>query len=83
MKLWIDTETWNEVPINVGTPKYATTVEVTLFAWAVDDEPAQVWDVTADPTPPLDLTMAVLMADEVWAHQSNFDRTVLRNALPD
>lgn len=82
MKLWIDTETWNEVPINVGTPKYATTVEVTLFAWAVDDEPAQVWDVTADPTPPLDLTMAVLMADEVWAHQSNFDRTVLRHALP-
>lgn len=83
MKLWGDIETYNEVDIRVGTHRYAETAEVLLFAWAVDDGAVQVWDATADPTPPGELVQAIHAADEVWFHNSHFDRTVLRHAMPD
>ncbi|MFD2298371.1 DNA polymerase I [Paracidovorax citrulli] len=81
MKLWLDLETYCEVPITHGTHVYAAAAEVMLFAWAVDDGPVRVWDCTADPLPPGDLTAAIERADEVWAHNSHFDRTVLGHAL--
>ena len=80
MKLWLDLETYSEVPITNGTHAYAAGAEIMLLAWALDDGPVQVWDVTQDPMPPLDLRMARF--DEVWAHNSHFDRTVLRHAMP-
>ena len=46
-KLWIDLETFSEVPINNGTHAYAEKVEVMLMAWAIDDRPVRVWDLTA------------------------------------
>lgn len=83
MKFWGDLETYNEVDIRVGTHRYAETAEVLLFAWAVDDGAVQVWDATADPTPPTEMVQALHAADEVWFHNSHFDRTVLRHAMPD
>ena len=83
MKFWGDLETYNEVDIRVGTHRYAETAEVLLFAWAVDDGTVQVWDATADPTPPAEMVQALHAADEVWFHNSHFDRTVLRHAMPD
>lgn len=81
MKFWGDTETYSEVPINCGTHAYAAGAEVMLFAWAVDDAPAQVWDLTADPTPPPAFMRALAECTEFWFHNSHFDRTVMRHAL--
>ncbi len=47
MRLWLDLETYSGVPITHGTHAYAAGAEVMLFAWGLDDEPAQVWDCTA------------------------------------
>lgn len=82
-RLWLDFETYCEVPINHGTYRYAANAEITLFAWAIDDAPAQVWDVTSGEPMPFDLWVALTSADEVWAHNSMFDRTVLRYAMPE
>jgi DNA polymerase len=83
-KLFIDTETFSPVPIKAGVHRYAEKVEVMLFAWALDDGPVQVWDVTRDVSPAAELWDALFDdATEVWAHNSHFDRTVLRHALRD
>lgn len=82
-KLWIDTETFSPVPIKAGVHRYAEEVEVMLFAWALDDGPVRVWDITQDPEFPPALLMDALFdaATEVWAHNSHFDRAVLRHAM--
>lgn len=80
MKLWLDLETYSEVPIAHGTHAYAADASVMLFAWALGDGPVSVWDVTADPVPPDDLKHAKF--DAIWAHNSQFDRTVLKYAMP-
>jgi DNA polymerase bacteriophage-type len=82
MILFGDLETYSEIPITCGVHKYAEKVEILLFAWAVDDEPVQVWDVTLDPAPPAELVEALALCDEVWFHNAQFDRTVLRRAMP-
>jgi DNA polymerase len=79
-KLWLDLETYSEAPITNGTHAYAEGAEVMLVAWALDDGPVSVWDVTKDFLPPDDLRYAKF--DEVWAHNSHFDRTVLQHAMP-
>lgn len=45
--LYCDTETWNEAPITVGTARYCETVEIMVIAWAVDDGPVEVIDLTS------------------------------------
>lgn len=83
-RLWLDFETYSETPITQGTYRYASTAEIMLFAWALDDEPAMVWDLTSGDPMPFDLERALADPDcEVWAHNSMFDRTVLRYAMPD
>lgn len=82
MKLWIDLETYSEVPITFGTHAYAAAAQVMLFAWAIGDGPVSVWDVTAGELPPEALQRAARDADEVWAHNSHFDRTVLSHDMP-
>lgn len=80
-KLFIDTETFSPVPIKAGVHRYAEEVEVVLFAWALDDGPVQVWDVTRNEWAPPELDAALDDETvEVWAHNSHFDRTVLRHA---
>lgn len=77
MKLWVDTETFSATPIKFGTYRYAADAEVMLLAWAIDDGPVQVVDLTADTELPADLVRAAQEADEVWAHNAQFDRLVL------
>lgn len=81
-KLWIDFETYGDVPINQGTHVYAAAAEIMLCAWALDDGPVSVWDRTdelLDMPAPL---YTALLDDtiEVWAHNSHFDRTVMNHA---
>ena len=78
-KLWLDLETYSEVPITNGTHVYAAGAEIMLFAWALDDAPVQVWDCTRRHNIPAELDAALQdPAVEIWAHNSHFDRTVFR-----
>ncbi|EPG9995541.1 TPA: DNA polymerase [Klebsiella pneumoniae] len=82
--LWGDLETYCEIPINNGTHAYAEGVEVMLFAWAIGDEPVSVWDLTAGEPIPSRLRKAIADPDTIlFFHNSHFDRTVLRNAMPE
>ena len=76
-KLWLDFETFSEVPITHGTHVYAAGAEIMLVAWALDDAPVSVWDVTSGDPIPEALAEALQSACEIWAHNSHFDRTVM------
>ncbi|WP_334157892.1 DNA polymerase [Oryzomicrobium sp.] len=82
--LWLDLETYSTVPITNGTHAYAEGAEVMLFAWAIDDGPARVWDCTETLRMPDELAAALSNPSvTVCAHNSHFDRTVLRHAMPE
>jgi len=77
---WSDTETYSEVPIANGTHAYAEKAEVMLWAFAIDDGPVEVWDLTAGAPMPDALAAALADPDFVFTfHNSHFDRTVLRH----
>src|ERR1700688_2486844 len=81
--LWIDLETFSATPITDGTYKYAANAEIMLFTWAIDDGPVHCWDLTKGETMPFELADA--LADEsvlIQAHNSMFDRSVLRLGQP-
>lgn len=81
--LWLDLETYSEIPIKNGTHAYSECAEIMLFAWAIDSDPVQVWDVTANTKIPLELRLALKNPDVlIYAHNSHFDRTVLNHAMP-
>lgn len=83
-KLWLDLETYSEVPISHGTHAYAEKAEVMLFAWAIDDGPVSVWDCTTGAPMPEKLRQALQNSQVlVVAHNSHFDRTILRHVFPD
>lgn len=87
-KLWLDLETYSEVPITNGTHAYAEKAEVMLFAWAIDDGPVSVYDMTDPDTMEDGWPIALYEALEdpsvlIYAHNSQFDRTVMRHALPE
>lgn len=78
--LYLDTETYSEVPISHGTYRYAASAEVMLCTYAFGDEPAGVIDATKigrDKARALILEL-VDAADIVKAHNAMFDRNVLR-----
>lgn len=76
--LWLDLETYSETPIAHGTHKYAENAEVLLVAYAFDDEPVEVMDLTERGS--LDsVQMMIDTADKIVIHNSAFDRTVLRH----
>jgi DNA polymerase bacteriophage-type len=82
MKGFLDLETYSEVPIKSGTFKYAEAAEILLFAYATDDEPVKVWDLTAQPLMPADLKR--MLADPeviISIHNCAFDRTILRHTI--
>lgn len=60
------------MPIRQGNVKYSTAVEIIMLQWAIDDGP-----VTVEELPSLKFKSAVKKADEIWAHQAEFDRTML------
>jgi DNA polymerase len=85
--LYLDTETFNETPIQVGTHRYCETVEVMIVSWAVDDGPVQVYDRTrfghnipaSGPLLPPEVQPLIDDPDvTIVFHNSGFDRPVLR-----
>jgi DNA polymerase bacteriophage-type len=82
-RLWVDTETRSTVPIRQGNVKYATAVEIIMLQWAVDDGPIHIVDMTAlcdDAFSRHDyfqFQLEARSANEIWAHQAEFDRTML------
>ena len=81
MKLFIDTEVYSTIPIKFGTYRYAQGSELLLVSYAVDTDVVKVWDCS-DPMPQ-DLGDAIREADEIWAHNAQFDRVVIRHSLGD
>lgn len=50
MRLWVDTETYNDLDLReVGTSRYTRTCELLILTWALEDGQVQLWDRT-DPT---------------------------------
>lgn len=78
--LWLDTETFNEVDLDVGAYVYALTAEILIVSYAIQDGPAQVWDVTSGAPAPEALISALANPDYlVYAHNSPFDRPMLEH----
>jgi DNA polymerase len=81
--IWLDLETFSAEPISSGVYKYAETARILLCAYAFDDAPALVYDATSGAPWPVELLRRLADPSEVIvAHNSNFDRTVLRRYLP-
>lgn len=81
MILYLDRETYGELDLTeVGTYRYADEAEDLLIAYAIDDGPAKVWDCTAEEMPE-DLFDAMERADEVWAHNAQFDKAIHNGPL--
>ena len=78
--LYLDLETYSETPITRGTHAYAANAEIMLAAWAWDDAPVQVLDLTLPNTRHDGIAQALLDPNvEVVIHNSHFDRTVIRH----
>lgn len=76
--LWLDLETYSPTPIKRGTFRYAADAEIMVVAYAIDDDPVQVWDVTTGLVMPRSL--AIALADPsvpITAHNAQFDMNVL------
>lgn len=76
--IWLDLETYSEVPINVGTYRYCANCEVMLIAYAIDDGPVRVLDVTHDVHAAHLFTELTLGTHTFTAHNAMFDRNALR-----
>lgn len=74
----LDTETFSKTPIEHGTYRYAADCEIIIVTYAFgEDDPVQLWDVTAGKPMPGDLEYALMDTDEeIEAHNSLFDRLV-------
>jgi DNA polymerase len=82
--LFLDLETFCEVPITNGTHAYAAHAEVMILAWAKDNGPVQVEDITRYGYPSESFLRWIKdPAVTVCAHNSHFDRTVLRHVWPE
>lgn len=86
-KLWFDLETYSPINIKDGTYKYAEDVEIMLIAYAINDGPVQVYDITDHDIVPAQLVDSLKRACagdmEIWAQNSMFDRTVMSTCYPD
>lgn len=81
--IWLDTETFSEVPINHGTYKYASNCEAMIWTSALDDGPVIALDLTNDEHPydVPDLKYALEDPEQLaTAHNSMFDRNVLTHS---
>lgn len=75
--LWADIETFSEVPIRHGTAKYSANAELMLFAYALDDDPISIWDVTENPAMPADLKKHLDSDEPICGHYATFEASVL------
>jgi DNA polymerase len=72
--LWVDLETYCEVPISNGTHAYAEQAEVILTQYAIDEGEPVVKEGLAPELPQL-----IDMADAVWiCSKDGFDRIILK-----
>ena len=82
--LWLDLEAYSECDLfSAGTHAYAEheSTEIIVAQWAIDDGEPQVWDCT-DPDGYIDEALTYKLLDPsvtVVAHNSHFDRTLLRH----
>lgn len=87
MKVWIDIESFSACDLRkTGSYRYAEdpTTEVMLIGYAVENEPAAVWDLTSGDPIPKDLSNALADKDTILiAHNAMFDRIVLRECVPE
>lgn len=83
MRLFADLETYSPVPIKNGTWKYAEQAEILLFGYAIDDEPAKVWDLTTGAPMPDELKTALetYSCETVWHNGMMFDTIILKKVL--
>ena len=83
MILYADLETYSTTPIDCGVDRYSDAAEVLLFAWAVDDQEVNVWDVTQGEKMPAQLRECLENPKclTVWHNGLGFDRVVLRKAM--
>lgn len=90
MHLFCDFETKSRTPISSGTHRYAEDPECEILLWgyAIDHEPAKVWQVGIEPMP-RDLLTAIktVQADpdsrHVWHNGLGFDLNVLAKVMPE
>lgn len=80
---FMDLETFAETPIKFGSHRYAQDCEILLWAYALNDEPAEVWDLTSGAPMPAKLKAILdeVMAGRcytVWHNGMNFDTVVLK-----
>lgn len=76
--LYIDLETYSDIPIAYGSHRYAERAEILLFAFARGDAPVEVRDITngeAIPDELYDKRVPIIV------HNSAFDRTIVRHVL--
>lgn len=82
--LYLDLETRSKINLKTdGTHRYAEdpSTQIITAQWAFGDEDPHVADCLAEPTEPLK-NMLLQAVDEEWefvAHNSHFDRTILRH----
>ena len=83
MILWLDLETFSPESISSGVYKYAEHARILLCGYAEEDIPAKCADVSAGDWP--EELVKQLRDPEVLlcAHNSNFDRTILRRVFPE
>ncbi|MBC8950220.1 hypothetical protein [Xenorhabdus sp. TS4] len=81
--LFCDLETYSDTPINCGTHRYAEDAEVMLFAYALDNNPVKVWDVTSGTSMPTELQKALATPSilTVWHNGGMFDSVILQHTL--
>lgn len=77
MVLFLDTETYNERPLSDGVYAYSESVEVLIIAYAIDDGPVTVLDMTHWLTNIGPFSSAFYAAGTIVAHNAQFDRLQL------
>ncbi len=82
-QLFLDLETYCETPIKNGTHAYAEHAEVMIFAWALNEGEVHVEDLTQNEISGELCTYLTNPTITLIAHNSGFDCTVLRHALPE
>ena len=89
MLVYMDLETFSDANLSkMGAFKYAESpkTEILLWGYAIGDEPAKVWDLTADPMPPADLMQAIenIQCGDwkcVWHNGFMFDVPVIEKVM--
>ena len=80
--LYLDTETFSETPIKNGGYRYTADAEIMIITYAYGDGDIKDVDLTRVDKIPNELEDGLLDEREIiTAHNSNFDRNVLRQDL--